>query len=62
MSDPTHSPKEPRPRHGKEYEDPHYHDDDVGVTGDEDGPRLTRAPGSRKPNRRLPPPRPRYED
>jgi hypothetical protein len=44
-------PKPPRKHH--EYEDPHYHDDDVEIipADDVDQPG-TRPPARRKPNRR----------
>jgi len=60
MTDPTSDANAPRPPHGKEYEDPQYHDEDQEVPLDEQGRRPTRQPGSRKPARRIPPPRRRY--
>jgi hypothetical protein len=62
MSDaPTH-PDNPRPRPDKEYEDPHYHDEELDIQAD-DGPRHSRPPAQKKPTRRLPPlPRRHYED
>ncbi len=63
MGDTPETMVEPRQRLDKEYEDPHYHDEDDVAPGDEPLPRLLR-PAVRPPSRRLPPP-PRgrfYED
>jgi hypothetical protein len=63
MPDSTAHPNEPQPqRKYKEYEDPHYHDDDVEIVpaDDVDQPN-TRTPPRRKPNRR-PPPRRHYDE
>jgi hypothetical protein len=43
----------PKPHVAKEYEDPHFHDDDP-EPGDE--PAQKKAPSARKPGRRIPPP------
>ena len=63
MSDPTTNSGEPIPqRRYKEYEDPHYHDEDAEIAAtDEPEQRTSRNPGRRKTNRR-PPPRRHYED
>jgi hypothetical protein len=57
----THS--EVKNRLGKEYEDPHYHDEEAVPLDDDGQPRILRPPTSRKPARRIPPPKRRfYED
>jgi hypothetical protein len=59
--DPTEeSGKTPRP-HGKEYEDPHYHDEDP-EPADESGVKPRGNPGIRKPPRKIPPPRKRFSE
>lgn len=53
----------PRPRLSKEYEDPHFHDEDeVGGTVSEDTPRRSTSPPSAKPARKLPPPPRRFHE
>jgi hypothetical protein len=46
-------------RLGREFEDPHYHDDEEAVPLDNTQPRAVRPP-SRKPARRIPPPKRRF--
>jgi hypothetical protein len=63
MSDSPNNPDTTRPRVDKEFEDPHYHDEDLDIQAD-DGPREGRslAPKKKTP-RKLPPlPRRHYED
>jgi hypothetical protein len=59
MSDKPEQPVVPRQRLDKEYEDPHYHDEDEPLPPDEAafGPRV---PARGKASRKLPP-RHRYE-
>ncbi|HYT89720.1 MAG TPA: hypothetical protein VEL76_13515 [Gemmataceae bacterium] len=61
MNDSPNHPNEPHPR-SREYEDPHFHDEEPEIQQDEGGPRPNRPPGKRKPNRKPPPPRRHYED
>ncbi len=63
MANSPDTPNEPKPRVEKEYEDPHYHDEDE-VAPVEDGEHRTSKPGAvrKKPSRRPPPPRRYYED
>jgi hypothetical protein len=63
MGNTPETPSDPRERLIKEYEDPHYHDEDeIAPVSDEPFPRHSTAAPSR-PARRLPPPRRRfYED
>lgn len=55
MSDSPQTPETPNPRRNKEYEDPHYHDEDEAVP-DEDEERRRfhgKAASRRKPVYRL---------
>jgi hypothetical protein len=61
MGDSPDTPNEPKQRFNKEYEDPHFHDDEEVVPAD-DGERHGTRATRRKPARRIPPPRRRYED
>jgi hypothetical protein len=62
MGDTPETTTEPRQRLVKEYEDPHYHDEDEVAPGDDVVPRPAPA-APRSPAHRLPPPRRRfYED
>jgi hypothetical protein len=63
MVDPAQeSPEEFAPTREHEYQDSHYHDEDLDITNDEEGRHATEAPAHKKKSRR-PPPRPRhYED
>jgi hypothetical protein len=62
MGDTPTAPVEPKPRLTREYEDPHYHDEDEVAPNDDVVPRHAAAALPR-PARRLPPPRRRfYED
>jgi hypothetical protein len=60
MENPTDSP---RSRRHREYEDPHFHDE-IEAVPTEDAPRppQPKIPAARKPLRRPPPPRRRFED
>lgn len=60
MSESEQPPGDRELRH-KEYEDPHYHDEDEAGGPPSDDAERPRAPKLRKPSRKLPPPR-RYED
>ncbi len=61
MSSPDEAPRG-QPRHGKEYQDFHYHDEDESLPADDDeGPRRPRPPLRGKPPRR-PPPRRYYDE
>jgi hypothetical protein len=55
MSDSPQTPETPKQRLNKEYEDPHFHDDD-DVAPIEDGERrgTIKPPTRRKPTYRLP--------
>jgi hypothetical protein len=61
MSDSPAKPPNPRPRHDREYEDPHYHDEDLEVQHDEGKAPAPSGLGRKKPARLLPPRR-RYEE
>jgi len=54
----THS--EVHNRLGREFEDPHYHDDEEAVPFDDGQLRAVRPPAGRKPARRIPPPKRRF--
>lgn len=57
MSEHPELPIEPRPERHKEFEDPHFHDDDDLVSQDDmehPGRRLPSSPSRRKPSRKLP--------
>ncbi len=61
MADSTHPPDAPR-RPAKEYEDPHFHDEDEVVPPpDDDQPSGGHRPAAR-PFRKLPPPKRRFDD
>jgi hypothetical protein len=60
MSDKPEEPVAPRQRLDREYEDPHYHDEDEPLPPDEASSSGHRLPGRRKSSRKLPP-RHRYE-
>ncbi len=61
MSDSPPTPETPRPRLHKEYEDPHFHDEDDMASVEEDEPHgsHTKPPPRRKPAYR---PRRRFEE
>jgi hypothetical protein len=61
MADIPEPPSEPTNRPAKEYEDPHYHDDEDVVPVDDALPRGARV-GGRKPARRIPPPKRRFHE
>ena len=61
MSEAPTNPHESHPRTNREYEDPHYHDEEPDVQSD-DSPRLGKPPGKKKPPRKPLPPRRHYED
>ena len=61
MQDPVETPKEPKPRPQREYDDPHFHDEEELVPADDVEHRGTRPPARRKTVRRLPPRR-RYDE
>ena len=60
MADPPDTPEDPKPRLNKEYEDPHYHDEDETPVPDEGPVAGHRIPMGKKAPRRLPPPRRRF--
>jgi hypothetical protein len=49
MADSPETPADPKPRGEKEYEDPHYHDDDEVPVDDDGQPLGHRIPSARKP-------------
>jgi len=53
------APPPGQPNRHKEYEDPHYHDEDELVAADDGAGRPTRPPVPKPRPRRLPPPPPR---
>lgn len=59
MADSPETPHEIK-RFDKEYEDPHYHDEDDAVPPDDSQPRTAHLPSHRKPLRRIPPPKRRF--
>ncbi len=62
MNDTPERPSDPRPR-AREYEDPHFHDEEFDPTQNDEPP--AHGPRHRlphKPARKIPPPRRRYED
>jgi hypothetical protein len=62
MSDASKNPNESRPRFPHEYEDPHYHDEELDIQQDEFH-REGKPPVKHTPPRKLPPPKRRhYED
>jgi hypothetical protein len=63
MANSPDTPDEPKPRVNKEYEDPHYHDEDEVAPVDDSEPRTHRSGAAKKkPQRRPPPPRRFYDD
>ena len=61
MADTPETPSESVHRLGREFEDPHYHDDEEPVPLDDDGqPRASRPQLRGKPARRIPPPKRRF--
>jgi hypothetical protein len=50
-----------RQRLSKEYEDPHYHDDEEAIAPDDQPHGMKQSTGDNK-KRRIPPPRPRHFD
>jgi hypothetical protein len=61
MSEQPEHPTEPRPERNKEFEDPHFHDDEDLVPQDDLDRPSRRPPARRKPSRKLPNRR-HYED
>jgi hypothetical protein len=62
MNDTPERPAGPRP-HAREYEDPHFHDEEIDPTQNDDKPvHGPRHHLPHKPGRKIPPPRRRYED
>jgi hypothetical protein len=61
MSEAPPNPPDPRPRVNKEYEDPHYHDEEQDIQPDEHG-RAGRPLVKKKPARKVPPPRRYHPD
>jgi hypothetical protein len=51
-----------RPHRIKEYDDPHYHDEEPDLAGEDRGAPREQPRDKPKVNRRPPPPRRRYED
>jgi hypothetical protein len=63
MSGSPHPPPNSRPRPHKEYEDPHYHDEEQDIQQDDARHTTNELPAKRHPSRKRPPlPRRRYED
>lgn len=64
VDSPENISEQPNPRLEKEYEDPHYHDEDevAPVVNDDQLPHGHLLAGKRKPARRLPPPRRRFQE
>jgi hypothetical protein len=62
MADTPETPSEPVHRLSKEFEDPHYHDDEDPVPLDDGTPRASHTPLGRKPARRIPPPKRRFDE
>jgi hypothetical protein len=60
MNETPESTDRPRERLSKEYEDPHYHDEDEPLPPDETDPTHARPPARGRSARKLPPRR-RYE-
>lgn len=61
MQNSAESPKEPKLRPRREYDDPHFHDDEDTVAADDVEHRATPLPARRKTVRR-PLPRRRYDE
>lgn len=61
MENPTENPGD-RQRWKKEYEDPHFHDDADFEQPSDSQVDKPRQPPSRKPSRRMPPPRRRFDE
>ena len=61
MSDSPNTPPSSRPRHADEYQDPHYHDEDIEIQNDDETSRPQR-PTPRKNQARLLRPRRHYEE
>jgi hypothetical protein len=61
MGDTPETPTESMQRPIKEYEDPHYHDEDEVQPNDDVLSRSAQAP-ARRTTRRLPPPRRRFNE
>jgi hypothetical protein len=62
MADPIQeSPEEFAPTREHEFQDSHYHDEELDIVNDEQMPHASNAPPAKKKSRR-PPPRPRYYD
>ena len=62
MADTPETPSELVNRFSREFEDPHYHDDEEPVPSEDGQPRAVRPPLGRKPARRIPPPKRRFDD
>ena len=62
MTDPTETPGGDRSHRQDDYEDRHFHDEEEVVPADDVHPRGGRPTDPRKPPRRPPPCRPRYEE
>jgi hypothetical protein len=63
MSDADPKPTDSKLRRPQEYEDPHYHDDDIFLPPPDDAqPHAPRPRTPRKTSRKIPPPRRRFEE
>jgi hypothetical protein len=61
MQNSPETPKEPKPRPQRDFDDPHFHDEEEAVPADDVERYGNRPPAQRKHVRRLPPRR-HYED
>jgi hypothetical protein len=62
MGDTPETSIDPTPRVVKEYEDPHYHDEDEIAVSDDVYPRPAQTAGRRTTTRRVPPPKRRFHE
>ncbi len=61
--DNTHDSPHPEPHRRKtEYDDPHFHDEDLEIGSSEDAERRRARPVGRKKPARRPPPRRHYDE
>jgi hypothetical protein len=62
MGNSPETPGEARPRLSKEYEDPHFHDDDEVAPVEDGEPRASRPAAGKRKSNRPPPPRGRFHE
>jgi hypothetical protein len=63
MNEGNPKPADPKPRRPQEFEDPHYHDDDIFLPSPDDAqPPGGRSRTPRKAGRKVPPRRRRYQE